>query len=132
MFFGHSCSSNLFHLFQSRSYVRRFIRHFPKIQEMLQYGSECAVCGESFLNTWLECVHFVDAKKVHQNNNFIVFKSLEYQMQLNVGLTAQPFLQNITKYAVETMLCVHTCLLVLMPSHLYLSFKMVEGTDTIH
>jgi len=52
------------HFLIRRSYVRRFIRHFPKIQEMLQYSSECAVCGESFLNTWLECVHFVDAKKV--------------------------------------------------------------------
>ncbi|EDO36580.1 predicted protein [Nematostella vectensis] len=46
-----------------RSYIRRTIRHYPKIQEMLQYASECAVCGESFLNTWLECVHFVDARK---------------------------------------------------------------------
>ena len=47
-----------------RSYVKLSVRHYPKIQEMLQYSSECAVCGESFLNTWLECVHFVDARKV--------------------------------------------------------------------
>ncbi|CAH3139599.1 unnamed protein product [Porites lobata] len=47
-----------------RSFVKRSIRHFPKVQEMLQYASECAVCGQSFLNTWLECVHFVDAHRV--------------------------------------------------------------------
>ena len=28
---------------------------------------ECPVCGESFLNTWLECVRFVDSKKVERN-----------------------------------------------------------------
>ena len=44
--------------------MKRSIRHFPKVQEMLQYASECAVCGHSFLNTWLECVHFVDAHRV--------------------------------------------------------------------
>ncbi|XP_068721762.1 leucine-rich repeat-containing protein 69-like [Montipora capricornis] len=47
-----------------RSYVKRFIRHYPKVQEMLQFATDCAVCGQSFLNTWLECVHFVDARKV--------------------------------------------------------------------
>lgn len=49
-----------------RSYIKRAIRHFPKVQEMLQYASDCAVCGQSFLNTWLECVHFVDAHKVRK------------------------------------------------------------------
>ncbi len=51
-------------LLNRRSFVKRAIRHYPKVQEMLQYASECAVCGQSFLNTWLECVHFVDAHKV--------------------------------------------------------------------
>ena len=49
-----------------RSFIKRAIRHFPKVQEMLQYASDCAVCGQSFLNTWLECVHFVDAHKVRK------------------------------------------------------------------
>jgi hypothetical protein len=26
---------------------------------MLAQASKCAVCGESFLNTWLECVRFI-------------------------------------------------------------------------
>ena len=34
------------------------------MKEMLSYAMECPVCGESFLNTWLECVRFVDSKKV--------------------------------------------------------------------
>ncbi|XP_064641390.1 leucine-rich repeat-containing protein 69-like isoform X1 [Lineus longissimus] len=46
------------------SYLRRSIRHFPQIREMLAQSSRCAVCGESFLNTWLECVQFIDGKKV--------------------------------------------------------------------
>lgn len=48
--------------------MKRSIRHFPKVQEMLQYASECAVCGQSFLNTWLECVHFVDANRVSNDS----------------------------------------------------------------
>ena len=47
-----------------RSHVKMSIKCYPKIQEMLQYSSDCAVCGDSFLNTWLECVQFVDARKV--------------------------------------------------------------------
>jgi hypothetical protein len=46
------------------SYLRRAIRHYPNIREMLSQSSKCAVCGESFLNTWLECVRFMDAHKV--------------------------------------------------------------------
>lgn len=57
--------------FCRRSFVKRTIRHYPKVQEMLQYASECAVCGQSFLNTWLECVHFVDARKVRYKFKFI-------------------------------------------------------------
>jgi len=43
---------------------------------MLQYASECAVCGQSFLNTWLECVHFVDARKVRYKIKFVGLKYL--------------------------------------------------------
>ncbi|XP_061162754.1 leucine-rich repeat-containing protein 69-like [Saccostrea echinata] len=51
------------------SYLRRAIRHYPQIKEMLAQASKCAVCGESFLNTWLECVCFVDAKEDLKLNN---------------------------------------------------------------
>lgn len=51
------------------SYLRRAIKHYPQIREMLAQASRCAVCGESFLNTWLECVKFVDAKSDLKLNN---------------------------------------------------------------
>lgn len=50
------------------SYLRKAIRHYPQIKEMLAQSSKCAVCGESFLNTWLECVRFVDAREVRTRN----------------------------------------------------------------
>ncbi|XP_071785484.1 leucine-rich repeat-containing protein 69-like isoform X1 [Asterias amurensis] len=45
------------------SYMRRAIRHYPNIRDMLAQASKCALCGSSFLNTWLECVRFVDGHK---------------------------------------------------------------------
>lgn len=44
--------------------MRKAIRHYPQIKDMLAQASKCAVCGESFLNTWLECVRFVEAQRV--------------------------------------------------------------------
>ena len=44
------------------SYLRKAVRHYPELRDMLAQCSKCAVCGEAFLNTWLECVHFLDAK----------------------------------------------------------------------
>ncbi|XP_072024227.1 uncharacterized protein [Amphiura filiformis] len=45
------------------SYLRKAIRHYPNVRDMLAQASKCALCGESFLNTWLECVRFVDGHK---------------------------------------------------------------------
>ncbi|CAK8681307.1 uncharacterized protein LOC143460611 [Clavelina lepadiformis] len=45
------------------SVVRQMIRYFPGVRDMLSQASRCAVCSEAFLNTWLECVKFVKAKK---------------------------------------------------------------------
>ena len=56
--------NNKIHKYFRWSYLRRSIRHYPQIRDMLAQASKCAVCGESFLNTWLECVRFVDAKGV--------------------------------------------------------------------
>jgi hypothetical protein len=44
------------------SLLRKQIRHYPELRDMLAQCSKCAVCGEAFLNTWLECVHFVDGR----------------------------------------------------------------------
>ncbi|CAL1532741.1 unnamed protein product [Lymnaea stagnalis] len=45
------------------SSMRRNIRSYPDVRNMLAQSSKCAVCSNAFLNTWLECVKFVDAKK---------------------------------------------------------------------
>ncbi|ESO84851.1 hypothetical protein LOTGIDRAFT_221760 [Lottia gigantea] len=45
------------------SYLRKRIRHYPDIRDMLSQSSKCALCGESFLNTWLECVQFISTKQ---------------------------------------------------------------------
>lgn len=58
------------------SYLRRSIRHFPNIREMLSQSSTCSVCGEAFLNTWLECVQFIDAHKVSSFVNATVICNL--------------------------------------------------------
>ncbi|XP_060680023.1 leucine-rich repeat-containing protein 69 [Hemiscyllium ocellatum] len=41
------------------------LEHYPEARKILAHASLCAVCKRSFLNTWLECVSFVDlAKKI--------------------------------------------------------------------
>ncbi|KAH9502239.1 Leucine-rich repeat-containing protein 69 [Bulinus truncatus] len=45
------------------SVLRQTLRYYPEIRTMLSQSSKCAVCGDAFLNTWLECVRFVHAKK---------------------------------------------------------------------
>ena len=55
------------------SYLRRSIRHYPSVRDMLAQSSKCAMCSELFLNTWLECVRFVDARKVEDYWSVILF-----------------------------------------------------------
>lgn len=50
--------------FYRKSFIRVQLREHPRIKEMLSYAMGCPVCGGSFLNMWLECVRFVDSKKV--------------------------------------------------------------------
>ena len=61
--------------------MRKYMRHYPQVREMLAQSSKCAVCGESFLNTWLECVQFVDAHRVSngfpfQSRSIVTFLEL--------------------------------------------------------
>lgn len=35
----------------------------PEARKILAQGKKCALCGENFLNTWLECVRFKNVKK---------------------------------------------------------------------
>ncbi|KAI8791005.1 leucine-rich repeat-containing protein 69-like [Biomphalaria glabrata] len=43
--------------------LRKALRYYPDVRYMLTQSSKCAVCSHAFLNTWLECVRFIDAKK---------------------------------------------------------------------
>ncbi|XP_062518030.1 leucine-rich repeat-containing protein 69-like [Corticium candelabrum] len=46
----------------SRSRV--LLKFHPELRKSLAAARKCAVCRESFLNTWLECVQFVSSRKV--------------------------------------------------------------------
>lgn len=47
------------------SYVRKALRLHPNAKQLLSASMKCEICSESFLNTWLECVRFVDAKEIN-------------------------------------------------------------------
>ncbi|XP_078254626.1 leucine-rich repeat-containing protein 69 isoform X3 [Rhinoraja longicauda] len=40
--------------------INSIFKHYSEVKKILENASKCAVCGKSFLNTWLECVTFVD------------------------------------------------------------------------
>ena len=68
---------------------------------MLQQSSRCAVCGESFLNTWLECVKFLDAKKVRLLFVFIfvcILLGFEYPGVISFQLLRMYILQSYSQY----------------------------------
>ena len=44
--------------------VKSKLKKFPEVEDLLNDGLDCALCRNPFLNTWLECVRFVDSKKV--------------------------------------------------------------------
>jgi Leucine-rich repeat (LRR) protein len=46
------------------SVTRVHLRFHPEIRKSLSAAQKCPICGESFLNTWLECVQFINSKKV--------------------------------------------------------------------
>ncbi|XP_038664994.1 leucine-rich repeat-containing protein 69 isoform X2 [Scyliorhinus canicula] len=39
------------------------LKYYPEARNILGHASLCAVCKHSFLNTWLECVSFMNLKK---------------------------------------------------------------------
>ena len=44
------------------SQTRMQISLFPGARKLLSQASKCAICGHSFLNTWLECVRFLSTE----------------------------------------------------------------------
>jgi len=58
----------------SSSLLRIEVKYNQKAQDILSSAKECCICGKPFLDTWLECVRFVDARKVigTKNNSGII------------------------------------------------------------
>ncbi|XP_039593403.1 leucine-rich repeat-containing protein 69 isoform X2 [Polypterus senegalus] len=46
-----------------QSCIQDLIAHYPLVKSLLSQGGRCALCGQGFLNIWLECVKFVNLKK---------------------------------------------------------------------
>nr|XP_005159720.1 leucine-rich repeat-containing protein 69 isoform X1 [Danio rerio] len=45
------------------SAVYRSLPMYPELQDMLSHWSQCALCSQPFLTTWLECVQFINTRK---------------------------------------------------------------------
>ncbi|CAF1202711.1 unnamed protein product [Rotaria sp. Silwood1] len=43
--------------------LRERIQHYKKAKEILMQCTECQFCHNYFLNTWLECVEFIDVQR---------------------------------------------------------------------
>lgn len=48
--------------------LRERIQHNKKAKEMLMQCTECQFCHNYFLNTWLECVEFIDTQRTFKSN----------------------------------------------------------------
>lgn len=46
------------------SVVSRALPAYPELQDMLSHWGQCALCSQPFLTTWLECVQFINTRKV--------------------------------------------------------------------
>ena len=46
------------------SILKNQLQHSPEAQSILKMALNCFVCGGPFLNTWLECVQFVDTRNI--------------------------------------------------------------------
>ena len=47
--------------------LRARLRMYPALREMLARCGFCPVCGQAFLETWLECVRFIEPRKVRES-----------------------------------------------------------------
>lgn len=48
----------------SDSQLEAIVDATPELKHSLYQFGKCAVCKGPFINCWLDCVHFVQAKKV--------------------------------------------------------------------
>ena len=66
---------------------------------MLALASKCALCNSLFLNTWLECVHFIDSRTIVKNS-----RSVSNDEQSRNGVWSTP-----GKIPVRALLCSYRC-----------------------
>ncbi|CAF3761678.1 unnamed protein product [Adineta steineri] len=50
-----------------QSNLRDYLQYNTKAKEILMQCTECQLCHNYFLNTWLECVEFIDAQQIFPN-----------------------------------------------------------------
>jgi len=64
---------------------------YPDLQDMLSHWGQCALCSQPFLTTWLECVQFINTKKVQYQ--FILhitpYQNSNVQHSLPVAINAK-------------------------------------------
>ncbi|XP_022440258.1 leucine-rich repeat-containing protein 69 isoform X2 [Delphinapterus leucas] len=44
-------------------FLMQAIEWYPQVRNIISQGRKCAICGKSFLTTWLECVEFFPPSK---------------------------------------------------------------------
>ena len=48
----------------SDSHLEVMVQSLPEVREAMAQAGKCLVCDGPFINSWLECVKFIQAKKV--------------------------------------------------------------------
>jgi hypothetical protein len=51
--------------------LRERIQHYKKAKDILMQCTECQFCHNYFLNTWLECVEFIDVQRTFKGMKMI-------------------------------------------------------------
>ncbi|XP_075438949.1 leucine-rich repeat-containing protein 69 isoform X2 [Ascaphus truei] len=76
----------LSHLKSTDSVLREKIKEHPKVRTILSNTNVCALCGQEFLDIWLECVKFVDVKKLSCGTTIAIDSSLKMKKSSNLQL----------------------------------------------
>uniref|UniRef100_A0A8C4TGI3 Leucine-rich repeat-containing protein 69 n=1 Tax=Erpetoichthys calabaricus TaxID=27687 RepID=A0A8C4TGI3_ERPCA len=72
-----------------QSCIRDLIAQYPLVKSLLSQGGRCALCGQGFLNIWLECVKFENLKKVFCWSTFLQSSDLGQKEQAHLLDTDQ-------------------------------------------
>ena len=67
---GHSTAVSLiksyavYNYYHSNTLLSVMVSYYPSIEGYLSQAGTCCVCGEPYINSWLECVQFKQPKQV--------------------------------------------------------------------